>query len=435
MGRLLLGSALGPKPVERGERDSKAPQRGRAWRASALAGYLGGLLCAVVASAAPTPPAATDGRDLPPSQPLVEGKQLFESKGCGHCHGVLGAKTEARVGPDLGRRRSWRDFMELAGALWNHTPEMLAEMHTRGVERAVLTPDDLGKLSAYLLYSRFLDEPADVERGGEVFAARSCAHCHQLRGRGGTLGPRLDELAPQVSSLFMAQVLWSHGPAMAARMAELGVKRPRLEGDDVADIVAFIRGPGRAAPSLQEMTAQLGNPRTGKAMFSSKGCVKCHAIAGQGGTIGPDLATRSAMGSIGEMAGVLWNHGPTMWGKMRDPGVSFPEISGPEMSDLLAYIYFVQYMDERGDATRGAELFRAKSCASCHSADPAGAHAGPDLTTANAVRSPFDWASAMWNHAPAMTEKFRERGIPWPRFADDEMRNLFSFLRSRHKTN
>jgi len=92
-------------------------------------------------------------------------------------------------------------------------------------------------------------------------------------------------------------------------------------------------------------------------------------------------------------------------------------------------------MDERGDVTRGAELFRAKSCASCHSADPAGAHAGTDLTTSNAVRSPFDWASAMWNHAPAMTEKFRERGIPWPRFADDEMRNLFSFLRSRHKTN
>jgi cytochrome c2 len=396
---------------------------------------VGGLLCAVVASAATPPPSATDGRDLPPSQPLVAGKQLFESKGCDHCHGVLGAKTEERVGPDLGRRRSWRDFMDLAGVLWNHTPAMLAEMHARGVERAVLTPDDFGRLSAYLLYSRFLDEPADVERGREVFAARSCAHCHQLRGRGGTIGPRLDELAPQVSSLFMAQALWSHGPAMAGRMAELGVKRPRLEGDDVADIVAFIRGPGRAAPSPQEMAARLGSPRTGKAAFSSKGCVTCHAIAGYGGTIGPDLATRAPMGSIGEMAAVLWNHGPTMWRKMQDPGVSFPEISGPEMSDLLAYIYFVQYMDERGDAKRGAELFQAKSCASCHVADPAGVRVGPDLASSNAVRSPFDWASAMWSHAPALAETFRERGTPWPRFADGEMRDLFSFLRSQHKTN
>ena len=71
-----------PRPAEREERDSKALHRGRARRVGALAGCVGGLLCAIVAAAATTPPTATDGRDLPPSQPLVEGKQLFESKGC-----------------------------------------------------------------------------------------------------------------------------------------------------------------------------------------------------------------------------------------------------------------------------------------------------------------------------------------------------------------
>jgi cytochrome c2 len=423
-----------PRSAERDGRDSKAVHRGRAWRISALVGVLGSLLCAVVASVAITLPSAADEHDSPPSQPLVEGKQLFESKGCGHCHGVMGAKTEERVGLDLGRGRSWRDAMELAGALWNHTPAMLAEMRAQGVERAVLTPDDLGKLSAYFLYSRFLDEPADVERGREIFDARSCARCHQLGGRGGTVGPRLDELAPQVSSLFMAQALWNHGPEMAAKMAELGLERPRLEGDEVAEIVAFIRGPDRAAPSLQEMAAQLGSPRAGKAVFSMKGCVKCHAIAGSGGTIGPDLAARAPMGSVGEMAGALWNHGPAMWRKMQATGVTFPKLSGPETADLLAYLYFVQYMDERGDAARGAELFRAKSCASCHAANQVGVRVGPDLATSNAMRSPLDWASAMWSHAPAMAEKFRDRGMPWPRFADDEMRDLVSFLRSHRET-
>jgi cytochrome c2 len=217
-------------------------------------------------------------------------------------------------------------------------------------------------------------------------------------------------------------------------MATLGLERPRLEGDEVAEIVAFIRGPGRAAPSLQEMAAQLGNPRAGKAAFSTKGCVKCHAIAGAGGTIGPDLAARSPTGSIGEMAGALWNHGPVMWRKMQATGVTFPKLSGPEMSSLLAYLYFVQYMDERGDPVRGAELFRAKSCASCHVANQAGVRVGPDLATSNAMRSPLDWASAMWSHAPAMAEKFRDLGMPWPRFADDEMRDLVAFLRSHRET-
>ena len=434
-----MGRSVGPAPhtsrsAERDGRDSKVVHRGRAERVSALVGILGSLFCAVVVSAALARPPAADEHDSPPNQPLVEGKQLFESKGCGHCHGVVGGKTEEHVGPDLGRGRSWRDVMELAGALWNHTPAMLTEMRAQAVERAALTPDDLGKLSAYLLYSRFLDEPADAERGREIFEARSCARCHQLGGRGGTVGPRLDELAPQVSSLFMAQALWNHGPEMAAKMTELGIERPRLEGDDVAAIVVFIRGPGGAAPSQQEMAAQLGSPLAGKAVFSTKGCVKCHAIAGTGGTIGPDLAARSPMGSVGEMAGALWNHGPTMWRKMGTTGVAFPKLSGPEMSSVLAYLYFVQYMDERGDSVRGAELFRAKSCASCHVTNAAGERAGPDLATSDAMRSPLAWASAMWTHAPAMAEKFRDLGMPWPRFADDEMRDLVSFLRSRRET-
>jgi len=111
---------------------------------------------------------------------------------------------------------------------------------------------------------------------------------------------------------------------------------------------------------------------------------------------------------------------------MRDPGVSFPEISGPEMSDLLAYIYFVQYMDERGDATRGAELFRAKSCASCHSATQP---ARTPVRSRDRERRAFAVRLGLGHVEPRSGDdrEVSERGIPWPRFADDEMRNLFSF--------
>jgi cytochrome c2 len=398
---------------------------------SRLERALGILLVAALATVAVAAvAAAADEHDGLPSQPVVDGKQVFARKGCVQCHDVLGA-GERRIGPDLGRGRSWRDAMQLAGELWNHTPAMLERMRGQGIARPALSPSELGALSAFLLASRFVDEPGDVERGRTAFEARSCVSCHQLEGRGGTLGPRLDELAPQMSSLFLAQALWNHGPEMAAKMAEAHVERPRLEGRDVADIVAFVRGPGRAAPSTDEIMAQLGSPRAGKAVFAVKGCVKCHAVAGGGATVGPDLATGPPLASVGDVAAALWNHGPAMWRTMGDVGVRFPRINGPEMSDLLAYLYFVQYMDERGDAARGAQVFRDKSCASCHVATAAGASVGPDLSASKAMRSPLDWASAMWIHAPAMAEKLRERGTPWPHFAGDDMRDLVAFLRKQ----
>jgi len=321
--------------------------------------------------------------------------------------------------------------MQLAGSLWNHTPPMIEKMGERHIAWPSLSPDEMGKLAAYLFYLNFLDEPGDVERGRQLFEQRSCAHCHQLAGRGGTLGPRLDEIKTYVTSLFMAQALWNHGPEMTAKMAGLNLTRPRLEGDEVADIVAFIRSPERATPAPELLFSQAGNARAGKMLFSEKGCIKCHAIAGTGGVVGPDLGRPRPRRHVAAMAGALWNHGPGMWAKMRELGVPFPQLTDREISDLLSYLYFVQYMGARGDAAKGSQLFRDKSCSHCHGIGGEGPAVGPDLARSEAVRSPLRWASAMWNHAPAMREKARETQLPWPRFEGDEMRDVVEFLRSR----
>ncbi len=372
-----------------------------------------------------------DPRDTPPTQPLAEGRYLFETKGCVRCHNVQGRKGEKRLGPDLGRNGSWRDIMQFAGSLWNHTPAMIEKMLQLGIEQPTLSPDEMGRLAGYLFYVKFLDERGSVARGRELFEQRSCARCHQLAGRGGTQGPRLDELKEYASSFFMAQALWNHGPEMAAKMAELKLARPRLEGDEVAHIVAFIRGAAPGAGWLDLAFAEAGSPQVGKTLFHEKGCIQCHAIAGAGGTVGPDLGTQRPRPHVAEMAAALWNHGPPMWAKMKELGVRFPKLTDREMSDLLAYLYFVQYMGASGNATRGADLFRTQSCAGCHAIAGAGPKVGPDLAASNALRSSLHWASAMWSHAAGMNEKARERHSPWPRFEGDEMRDLVAFLRSR----
>jgi mono/diheme cytochrome c family protein len=373
--------------------------------------------------------AELDPGEMPPRQPLLEGRQVFQAKGCVRCHSVRDAGSAAQVGPDLARSGAWGDVMQFAGSLWNHTPAMAAKMREQGMEHPSVSPDEMKKIAGYLFAVRFFEEPGNVSRGRELFEQRSCAHCHQLGGRGGTVGPRLDELKDSASAAFMAQALWNHGPEMAVKMAEQKVERPRLEGQEVADIVAYIRGDARDAGSRELLYAQAGSPQAGKTLFKTKGCSQCHAIAGSGGTIGPDLGVQRPRANVAEMAAALWNHGPTMWAKMKERGVRVPKLSDAEMADLLAYLYFVQYMGQTGNATRGSELFRQKSCTECHGAGSPGKGAA-DLAASDALRSPVHWAAAMWNH-PAGPEP--KEAAPPParaRFEDDEMRDLVAFLRS-----
>jgi cytochrome c len=118
-----------------------------------------------------------------------------------------------------------------------------------------------------------------------------------------------------------------------------------------------------------------------------------------------------------------------MWAKMKEEGVPFPRLSERDASDLIAYLHYVQYMGATGNATRGRDLFRTKGCAYCHALGGTTA-VGPDLFASKAVQSPAHWASAMWNHAPAMKEKAAQEQIAWPRFEGDEMRDLVAFLRA-----
>jgi mono/diheme cytochrome c family protein len=390
------------------------------------------LVTLIVAASlvAPARGAEADPRQTPPKQPLVEGRQVFEAKGCVHCHSVGGVAGVAQIGPDLARTGSWSDAMQFSGSLWNHTPAMSAKMHELGVQRTAISPDEMAKLVAYLFAARFFDEPGNAARGREAFEERLCSHCHQLAGRGGTVGPRLDELAEVMSSSFMAEALWSHGPEMAAKMAELKLTRPTLEGDDVANIVAYIRGDARGTAALDLTFVQAGSPQAGMSIFREKGCIHCHAIAGAGGTVGPDLGMLRPQAHVADMAAALWNHGPAMWAKMKERGRPVPKLNDAEMADLLAYLYFVQYLGQSGNATRGSLLFREKSCSGCHAAGGEGTKATADLAKSDAVRSPFSWASAMWNHPSAMEKKAAVSPSPWPQFADDEMRDLVEFLRS-----
>src|SRR4029450_12919856 len=64
------------------------------------------------------------------------------------------------------------------------------------------------------------------------------------------------------------------------------------------------------------------DPASGARVFESAGCVKCHAVAGSGGKVGPDLSHTARAHSFYDLAAAMWNHLPRMTARMQQMGIA-----------------------------------------------------------------------------------------------------------------
>ena len=364
-----------------------------------------------------------------PEDPL-KGWSVFEGKGCIKCHSIHG--HGGKDGPDLGEKPFYGSFLQLAGVMWNHSPQMSERMRELRISRPTFTHEEMAELIAYLYYLQYLGEPGNPLEGEKLFPEKGCIKCHSVGGKGGTIGPKLDEMKRYASPLYMAQAMWNHGPEMEVRMKELGIRRPRFEGREIVDLIAYIQKVSAGAPE-EKVYMLPGNPTEGERLFVSKGCIDCHSVRGKGASIGPDLGKVELYRSVTEIVGIMWNHGPEMWQEMEKRGINRPRFSGEEMADIIAYLYFLKFVDEPGDRVEGEKLFSSKGCITCHLVKGKGEEIGPDLATSRGVSSPIEMVQVMWNHAPIMEKKMREKRLPWPEFKGKDMPNLFAYLQSISK--
>ncbi len=374
-------------------------------------------------------PALAADQPLELSGDPAKGRDVFIGKGCIKCHSIW--NSGGKLGPDLTRIGMGKSLLGIAGSLWTHTPKMVELMEKRGVSRPLLSEQEMQDLVFYLYYLNYFNEPGDPAVGQRTFSEKGCINCHSVAGSGGSVGPRLDTYEKYSSPLFVAQAMWNHGPKMAAAMRQAGVTKPRFDGKDMADLLAFIRRNARR-PLASGKLLFPGDPTVGRQLFTSKGCVECHSIRGRGGKLGPDLAARGETRSVTDTAGDLWNHGGEMWTRMRGAGVERPIFAGNEMADLVAYLYFAKAVGQPGNRQAGKTLFVEKGCGRCHSVG-GGKGIGPDLRASRALNSPMSLIAAMWNHAGMMESAVKEKSLPWPKFEGDEMADLMEHLRSEGK--
>lgn len=358
---------------------------------------------------------------LLPASPL-EGSRLFAKKGCIICHGVHGVGGAA--GPDLGQGILNRPLLEIAAVMWNHAPGMERVFEEQRIAHPTFEPAEMASLLAFLYYLGSLDVPGDAARGRILFEDKGCQDCHAVGGSGGTLGPDLSPYSRYASPLFLTAALWNRGQAMARAMNARNMTRPVFRGNDIADLLAYIRSAGGA---VERVYALPGSPKRGEALLRTKRCGECHSVRGHGGNVGPDLAV-TVKGSLMQIAGAMWNHGPKMWAKMAERGIAVPSLSTEEISDLISFLYFLQFIDAPGDPRRGLVVYRDKRCGSCHGAAGTKVVAPDFQRVVEQLRTPLAMITAMWNHAGQMTTLMVAENVAWPVLKGGEMADLIAYL-------
>ena len=118
----------------------------------------------------------------------------------------------------------------------------------------------------------------DVAEGKKLFTGL-CVTCHGFDGAGGA-GPPLNRprllSAPDDASLrnIIAEGIPNRGMPRVRRVTD----------DEMRQLVAYVRSIGKSARHRAR-----GDAARGGQLYAKLGCVSCHIISGNGGSLGPEL--------------------------------------------------------------------------------------------------------------------------------------------------
>jgi len=343
-----------------------------------------------------------------PAGDARRGEELFKSQQCVQCHSING--HGGTTAPDLAARidRNYTPAV-MASLMWNHGPDMWAAMKKQGITEPHLTPEQAADLFAFFVSARYFDRPGDAGRGKLAFTELHCADCHGITESKAEGAPPVVKWDSLADPILLADQMWNHGGRMKEAFAKRGLKRPPLTGQELTDILVYLRN----LPETRGVRAQFefttGN--NGAQLFQSKGCADCHQTRIR-------LEDRLRNQTLTQIAAAMWDHQPLM----KQPS---PELTPDEMRQILGYLWTRQYFRGSGNAERGKKVFAEKRCAECHENASSGA---PKLGKGKDGYSDITMVSALWGHGPRMYDRMTQQHIVWPRFTAAQMSDLIAYL-------
>lgn len=379
---------------------------------------------------------------------IDQGRKLYHSVGCVACHGALDDPAavfgEQAVGPRTGGNvvlppesfgtmaRKWRpaglsEFLK--DPVRTHPGGRMPSMSLKDVEADLIATYLANSWNAKdFKPAEFKPDPAKVETGKAVFAARGCASCHHT-------GHELPDVASTLSAKPLADVKSGAG---CLDSKDASTPRYALSDVDRSDLVAGIA-------EAKRITGKNGAAPidAGQRLVGALGCVNCHEMDGIGG---PADNIKSCFRTIGEVE--LGDEGrfpprltgvgmklQTSWLKqvMAEAGrarpymaTRMPQYGAKTIADLPAALAHMEGVlpetDARGPQVSDALVLagrklvgdKALNCITCHSyAGKIAGTAGPDITHF-ASRLRYEW----WKPYLMAPARFKPGTRMTPFFAD-----------------
>lgn len=227
--------------------------------------------------------------DNPAAPELARGSAVFDERGCRGCHKLDG--VGGSIGPELdkvGLKRSpaWLEKHFLAPSSVSPgsgmPPQKLARADLDAVTLFMLS--QTGQ-SATGFYASMKVIPSAAE-GQRLFEEKGCIGCHAIGGKGGTIGPALDDVGVRRSSDWMMRHFRDpQSVSPGTVMPRFGFTEP--EARALTEFLEHLREQklALALPSLMSPAER------GRDVFRRYGCAGCHGPEGKGGVPNPNAKT------------------------------------------------------------------------------------------------------------------------------------------------
>jgi len=229
--------------------------------------------------------------DVPGAPRLARGRALFDELGCIGCHKLHG--VGGAIGPDL----------DTVGA--TRSPEWLAkhfkapaEVTTGSAMPPVTVGDaDVDALTLYMLsltgermsdYYVSMKTLPGLEAGRRLFAEKGCIGCHSIGGKGGKVGPPLDEVGKRHNAEWIiahfrnpqAVTPGSVMPRFSFTKQEIRALTDFLLTNTASSMIGSLKIPALMTPAER-----------GREVFVKYGCTGCHGQDANTGIRNPNAKT------------------------------------------------------------------------------------------------------------------------------------------------
>ena len=227
--------------------------------------------------------------DNPGAPELARGQQVFEESGCRGCHKLGG--VGGLVGPELdkvGARRSPRWLKEHFLSPGTVTPGS-------GMPPQKLSEADLDAITLYMLsqvgettpgYYASMKVIPSVAAGQRLFQEKGCIGCHSIAGKGGAIGPALDDVGLRRSPDWMMQHFREpQAVSPGTVMPKFGFMEE--EARALTDFLVHLHEQNVAS----SLPSAMSPVERGHEAYRKYGCAGCHGPEGKGGVPNPNAKT------------------------------------------------------------------------------------------------------------------------------------------------